>query len=198
MSIDSVVFGYLAGFLSATAYIPYVYSIIKRKATPSRASWIIWSLANLIILPSYFMIGDIERLWMPLAYAIGSVVIMSLSFRYGTGGWTRFDKKCFVVSLLSLGLWWYFDSPLLGLLMNLAINAIGSLPTIKKVYKNPKSESWLPWSLFFVGSSFNLLSLIISDSRSLASIVYSATLFASVVVIMGLILFKKQNLKEKP
>ena len=95
MKIIVVYAGYLAGILPAIAYIPYVISIIRKKATPSRASWIIWALVNWIILPSFIAVGDVERLWMPLAYAVGSTIIMSLSFRYGVGGWTKFDIKCF-------------------------------------------------------------------------------------------------------
>ena len=39
-----VIFGILAGVFSAISYPPYIVAILKGKAKPERASWLIWSV----------------------------------------------------------------------------------------------------------------------------------------------------------
>ena len=46
-----------AGILYVVAFLPYVVSILHGKTKPSRMTWMIWSLLNVITLSSYFRCG---------------------------------------------------------------------------------------------------------------------------------------------
>lgn len=182
--------GLIAGFLSALSYIPYIISIIRGKTKPARASWIIWSLLSFVILASYKSLGASTTLFVVYAYAVGTFITMLLSLKYGVGGWTRFDKICLLTSALSLVVWWLTNSAFLALLMNILIDVIGTLPTIKKVYHQPDSEDRTAWSLFFLGSFFNLLAI---NQLSLEIALYPSLLFLAITTIFYLMFIRQRK-----
>lgn len=56
-------------------------------------------------------------------------------------------------------LWWHLRSPLSILAINLIIDLLGALPTLRKTYLDPTGEDPLAWTLFLVGNSLNLLAI---------------------------------------
>lgn len=144
--------GRLAGILSLAAFAPYILSTLRGETRPNRASWFIWLVVSLIIALSYRDAGADYAFMMPVAYTIGSTIVASLSLKYGTAVWTRFDMTCLIGAGVGLLMWVMFDSPMSALLINLFMNLLGTLPTIRKVYYQPETESWLAWTLFSLGN----------------------------------------------
>jgi len=151
--------GIVAGILSFAAYIPLVLAIKSKKARPNRATWIIWSMVTILITISYYASGARDTIWVPLIYGICSFIIAILSLKHGEGGWTPFDRWCLAGAGLSALLWWCFNSPLIALFMNVTIDFIGALPTIRKSYHDPESEDRITWGLFFAGSIANVFAI---------------------------------------
>lgn len=181
-------FGIAAGIVSAIAYIPYVIAIFKGNK-PNRATWIIWCAVVIIELFSYKEVGAVETLWILRVYAFGSTITMLLALFYGEGGWTRFDKTCLVGALSGLGLWWVFNSPLTALLINIAVDAVGALPTIHKLKRDPSGENKLAWALFCTGSFLNILAI---REWTFDIYIYPTTLFAIIAIICTLIFFPRR------
>jgi len=152
--------GILAGLLMIAAYVPMILAVVHKKTSPNRASWLIWWIVSMVIYFSYDAAGGGAAVWVPLSYSIGSATIFILSLVWhGEGGWTRTDKRCLQATTISLVLWWLFNSPSVALLMNIVIDALGAIPTIRKVYARPESEDPLAWRLFLAGSLINLLAV---------------------------------------
>ncbi|MGD2148283.1 MAG: hypothetical protein PVH41_16445 [Anaerolineae bacterium] len=172
--------GYLAGALSLAGFAPYVASILRGETKPNRASWFIWLVVSLIIAVSYRDAGADFAFLMPVAYTVGSSVVASLSLRYGTGGWTRFDRTCLVGAGAGVLMWVAFSSPLSALLINLFINLLGTLPTIRKAYYQPETESGLAWTLYSLG---NLVNLFAIEHWTFSMVVYPV----SMVFIVGVV-----------
>ncbi|MDD2758289.1 MAG: hypothetical protein PHD72_02855 [Patescibacteria group bacterium] len=155
----AAVAGWVAGILSLVAYIPFILAILAKKARPNRATWIIWAIVSCIIAVSYYASGARETVWVPVCYSLGSTIIAVLSIKYGEGGWTRFDRSCLAGAGLGLLLWWWFKSPLIALFMNIAIDFIGALPTIRKSYLEPDGEDRATWALFLGSSIANVIAI---------------------------------------
>ena len=151
--------GKLAGIISLAAYAPYILSILRKETKPNRASWIIWAIVSTIIALSYREAGASYAFLAPVGYVIGSTIVFILSIRHGVGGWTPFDRKCLIGAAISLVLWWVFNSPMSALLINLFINLLGTLPTARKAWYQPETESKVAWSLFSLGSIVNLFAV---------------------------------------
>jgi hypothetical protein len=157
--MDQTQIGILAGVIGSLAYVPYIIAMIKRKTTPNKATWIIWSVLGIIIAASYYSAGARETAFVPFGNAIGIVVVTLLALRYGEDGWTSLDKGCIIGAGAGLILWAATSEPLMALYLTTMVDAIGGIPTIEKAWKRPESEDKLTWVMFVIANSVNILAI---------------------------------------
>lgn len=151
--------GQVAGGISFLAYILYYLSIIQGRTRPNRATWIILTVVGILIAASYYASGARNTMWVALAYTVGPLIAAILSLKYGVGGTTRFDIFCLIGCALSVALWIYFKNPLVVLIINIAIDFLGILPTLKKSYLDPASEDRLAWAVTTVSNVLNIFAI---------------------------------------
>ena len=181
--------GKLAGIISLSAYAPYILSILRKETKPNRASWIIWAIVSSIIALSYREAGASYAFLAPVGYAIGSTIVLILSIRNGVGGWTPFDRSCLLGAAVSLVLWRIFDSPISALLINLFIDILGTLPTLRKAWYQPETESKVAWSLFSLGTIVNLFAI---EKWIFSMAVYPVSMVFIVGIVTGFVLWTKR------
>lgn len=157
--LEQSVIGLVAGIIGFLGFVPYILDTISRRTRPNRATWIIWAVLGIIIAASYYASGARDTAWTPIAYALGIFFVMALSFRYGEDGWTRIDKACLICAATGLLLWWLTDNPLLTLYLMIFVDAAGAVPTIRKTYEKPESESRVAWAMFLAGNTLNLFAV---------------------------------------
>ena len=155
LSFQSIIGG-VAGTLSAVAYVLYIVSTVKGPTRPNRATWSILTLVGLIILMSYYNEGARETIWVPLAYVLGPLIITLFAIKYGEGGWKGLDKWCLTGAIAGALLWTISGSALLALLINIGVDLLALLPTIKKAYLRPEGEDRTAWALEAAASFINL------------------------------------------
>jgi hypothetical protein len=148
-------FGFTAGVVSFFAYLVYIKSIINKKTKPSRTTWWIFTFVGLITSLSYYFSGAIETMWVPIFDVIGVLIVAILSIKYGEGGSDKLDVYCFLGSIFSLILWFIFKNPLMALILNLFMDFIAIIPTIKKSYLRPQDESRMSWLITFIANLMN-------------------------------------------
>ena len=98
-------------------------------------------------------------MWVPITYVIGPLVTSLLAIKLGEGGWTKFDRICLVSAGASLVVWGVFKSPEITLIINIGIDLLGALPTIRKSFRDPYGEDLLAWGLFALANAFNVLAI---------------------------------------
>lgn len=181
--------GKLAGIISLSAYAPYILSILRKQTKPNRASWIIWALVSTIIALSYREAGASYAFLTPVGYVVGSTIVFILSIRYGVGGWTPFDRKCLIGAAISLVIWHIFNSPMSALLINLLINLLGTLPTARKAWYQPETESKVFWSLVSLGSIVNLFAV---ENWTFSMAVYPVSMIFLIGIVTVPVLWTKR------
>ena len=186
--------GIIAGCISFFAFVPYIVSIVKGKTIPNRATWLIWSWVGILLLFSYKASGATDTLWVAISYTIAPIIISFLSFKYGVGGWNKFDLFCISGSVISTLLWFITGSPTLALILFLIIDFFGSLPTIKKSYFYPEQENKLAWLLMVIA---NFLNIFAAEEIRFSIIVYPLYMFIVGGLILGLCLRNSSFLKLK-
>ena len=189
MSQFTGIFGIIAGILSFSAYIFYIFAILRGETKPSRATWFIWAVIGIILAFSYRASGAEDTVWVAVSEAIAPTIIALLAIKYGVGGTDKTDVLSFVGSLFSLVLWYIFDSAVVALVTNLAIDFFAALPTIKKTWTNPEHEDRFAWILTQTG---NLINLFAIDKPIFAVIIYPAYTFIIDGIITGLLFRKKK------
>ena len=183
--------GIIAGILALGGYIPYIYTTIKGSNRPNKATWFIWTLVGGLLAFSYMSAGDKNAIWVPLGYFIGPLIVAILSMRYGYSEWTKFDTFCVVAAVISLVPWFLSNDATITLLINVMIDATGALPTIIKTYREPESEDFVSWLIFFIANTLEVIAISNWD----LSAVYPFYLFflAGSITLLSI----KDKVKEK-
>jgi len=85
--------------------------------------------------------------------------VFFFSLRYGTKNITRSDTIILITAFLAIIVWWQLHQPLLAVLMVSVIDLLGYIPSFRKSYKEPWSETLISWAAFVASDIFALLAL---------------------------------------
>jgi hypothetical protein len=161
------IFAFIASMIIVLAYYPYIRDILQKKTEPHLYTWIIWALTMAIAAFGVRTGGGEQGSWALFAGVILVSTVTLLSFRYGTKNITRADGAALAVALLAAALWWGLESPVLAVLLAAGIDAVGYIPTFRKSYREPWSETlsfWVfstigPWLAILANTEYNFLTI---------------------------------------
>ncbi len=158
MQLAQHIVGALAGFVFCAGFIPYIRSIMIFKQTqPSKASWIIWASLDSITLAGMATAGTLNG--QIVGAVVGAWIVAGLSLFYGKKGWSALDVFCLCGALAGIGLWWWFNSPVTGIVVSNTVVLIAALPTIRTAWKEPEKEDRTAWTIYFVSCVLALLAI---------------------------------------
>ncbi|MCK5476277.1 MAG: hypothetical protein KAI71_06915, partial [Candidatus Pacebacteria bacterium] len=164
----------IAASLVVIAYIPYFKDIFARKTKPHLFTWLIWGItqgtAIAVLLHGGGKFGSISL----IVGAVLVFIVFLLSFKYGTRDVTVSDKVVLALALLAIVVWWKLDSPLVAVLMVSAIDGMGYIPTIRKSFKDPWSETLSFWGIMTI---ICLLTIFANAEYNLLTVTYLLVLF---------------------
>ncbi|MDD3647715.1 MAG: hypothetical protein PHS44_04420 [Candidatus Dojkabacteria bacterium] len=127
--------------LTFVGYIPYIRDIIKGKTKPHAYSWFVWSLATYISFALQISdkagIGSI----ITVSAATISFVIFILGLKVGKKYITKSDKIFLISALVALAIWIFAKQPVLSAILISATELLGYIPTIRKSWNNPYTET---------------------------------------------------------
>ena len=165
--------GILAGVLALIADIPYLIDTYRRKTQPHRTTWILFFLLNVVSLANQHAAGAGNSLWLLVGYTIATLLISLLALKNGVGGSSKEDLFTFAISIIGILLWLALKSPLPSILANIFAAFVAVIPTIKKAWHKPQSETAITWLLASFASLLGALSVGKADPVLLALPVYS-------------------------
>ena len=151
--------GWTAGIIVLTAFVPYTRSIKAGKTKLARSTWLIWIVVSLLLLKSYDEVGGKDAIWLSWAYLAAVIWTATLSRKYGKGGWERLDRFCFAGTGVALSLWVASGSAAVGLFATLLVDAFGATGTVVKTWRHPEEEDSLTWCMTFTANLVNLLAV---------------------------------------
>ena len=170
---------YLSSVIVILASVPYVVNVVKKRVKPERISWLLWTM-----LGATYFAGAIQSdgvIIFALADLLASTVTFILSFKYGVGGKSRFDRICLAVAIVAFILLLVADNILYGLILAIFVDAIGSMLTIRKLLKDRTSEPKMIWGLYIIAASLAIAAL---DNFSFESL-----LFPVYVIVIDSVIF---------
>jgi len=124
----------------------------------------------------------------PVAGAAAVFGVFLLSLRYGTRNITRSDTFVLIISLLAILVWWQLDEPLLAILMVSGIDFVGYIPTFRKTYEEPRSETRIFWLGSVIVNSLALAALV---EYNLLTISYLVTLWIANLLVFLIATFRR-------
>lgn len=134
----------LSALISVIGASFYLKDTISGKTKPNRVSWFLWAAAPLI--GGAAAIAGGADFWANSRILIAGILpllIFLATFFNKQAYWAigRFDLICGSLSLIAFIFWFFVDSPTLGVLLAAIGDGMASIPTIRKAYNYPKTET---------------------------------------------------------
>jgi hypothetical protein len=82
-----------------------------------------------------------------LAAGIVCIVIFAISLRKGNRDITRTDTAFFISALMATAIWVFTNQPLISVILLSTIDILGFLPTIRKSWNKPHTETLFSYVL---------------------------------------------------
>jgi len=195
MNIHEII-GWIAVGVYVLGSIPYFRDTFHGATRPNRVTWFGWGLLTWTSALIQSAHGADASVLVIYTAAIYTTAIFILSLYRGVTTFSLTDGMSLALGLFAYVFWLVFDDPATALVMNIAADFLFAIPTILKVWKLPKSESQLSWSLGFISMGLALASKTNFDFINTAFPFYLFALNALVVILtIGFIqrLTKRQN-----
>lgn len=184
-----IVFATVASIFTIVAFFPYLKDIFKKTTKPHAYTWLIWSLTQGTAVAGLWHGGGGLG---AISLAIGTVLVVFiflLSFKYGTRNIKRSDTVILVGALSAILVWWQLDNPLLAVLMASAIDFSGYLPTFRKTFEEPWTETIGTYIIFSIGMLFTILALTEYNPLTLT---YILTISSANIILIGIALTRRK------
>ena len=168
----------LSALVSIAGCYAYVRDTVSGKSKPNRVSWSMWALAPLIGTAAA-LAADADFWATSRIFLAGflPLLVFFASFLNRKSYWelTTFDLLCGLCSVLALLVWFAVDSPRLAILFAATGDGFASLPTIRKAWKFPETETGLTYIASFVSVVLIIPSIPQWDIENSAFQVYLLT-----------------------
>jgi hypothetical protein len=182
MAIFGVPLAVFAATLSVVAYLPYAYAIVRGRAQPQRASWLIWSVLSTMAFLAVLSEGGSKSLMFTGSQTAGTIAIFLMSFWRGAGSfWSRTDMCVLGVAGLGLCLWWWTDAAGWAMALSIAIGSIGGVLTVLNAYWRPAFEAVVPWTLQVLAAILGVGSVMGGTALEIAYPLYLLVLYAAIL-----------------
>jgi hypothetical protein len=151
--VINVHFVFLGAALGAIGSLVYVWDTLHGTTQPNRVTWLLWAVAPLLAAAvevrsgvglrtlATFMIG-----FMPLL-----VFIASFHNRAAVWGIGRLDYLCGAMSVIGTVTWLVTQNGVVAIVAAIAADFLAGIPTIKKSWTHPESET----AISYVGAVAN-------------------------------------------
>ena len=152
-------FAVIAAVIGVAAFYPYLRDTFSLKTKPHAYTWLIWTITQGTATAAiWYGGGGLGGLNLAICtFLIASVFFFSL--RFGTKNITKADTAVLVAALVAIIFWWRLHEPVLAVLMVSLIDILGYIPSFRKSYREPWSETLVSWAAFVVSDIFALLAL---------------------------------------
>lgn len=187
-----IILGGIAAFLALFSSYLYIRDILRGNTKPHTYTWLIWAIVTTIAFLGQWVSGGGPGSWATGVAAVVTIItlVLSLQGKYGTKDITNFDKVCLLLALLSILPWLLTKNVLWSVLLATFIDLIAFIPTMRKTWHAPRSESL---GSMYADAVKHSLSIVSMSSYSLVTVVYPAAVLLTKFVIIGEIIYLRNR-----
>jgi hypothetical protein len=204
---------------SFAAYPAYLYAIARDGARPTRPTWLMILVSDLLLF--CFMLAEARWDWLLLGFTAGNImtlVAMALSdlrasnldalppqkrsleiarlALLGRDPWSKKDIASVAVALGAIGLWAVTGSGVMAICFSLAGKIAASVPMWINLYRDPTREPILPWLLWGTGGALYVMAIPVKD-WSFVSLATPAVFLILECLVLAL-LARRYTIYNKP
>ena len=181
----------LSVIIGTVAFYPYIRDIFLKRTQPHSYTWLIWGLTQGVAVAGlWYGNGGLGALELTVGTALVFVVFL-FSLKYGTKNITRNDTIVLIIAFLAIFVWWQLDNPVLAVIMVSVVDAVGFIPSIRKSWVEPWSETISSWALFSIG---NLFAIIALADYNLLTLTYLITITVGNIAILMICVWRRRQI----
>jgi hypothetical protein len=183
-------FAILAGIIALAAAASYASDTLKGRNQPNRVTWAMWTVAPMITFAAQIDQGVGLQSIFTFSGGFGPLLVLIASFVNPNAYWrlTSFDLVCGLMSLAAIVLWAITGKGLVALVLSVVADFFAAVPTIKKSYQVPASESGYP---FLLGVVAALITVLTIKEWTLADSAFGVYVLVADGLIAGLVLIPR-------
>lgn len=142
--------------LTVYASIPYLLDVLRHKTKPRVVSWFNWSLLAGISAAATLADKQYPATALGLAIFVECSLVVIAGLKLGDKKFELFDVFCQAGAIIGFVLWIAFNSPLIAVAANCAIDLIASMPTFRHIWHRPHEETASAFVFSAIGAAFVL------------------------------------------
>lgn len=181
----------LGSLLPLVGTVIYIRSILKLESRPQRMTKFLLTLITGMSFVALLVGNDNSGVWLALSSFVQCFIIFFLSFKYGLGGFEKFDVFCLLLCLAGLITWAITGESHVGLVAAIFADLVGIAPALVKTWRLPYTEIWI----FYAIDALASLLVIISGDIGLGSAIYPLYLFLANAAFVWIILFRRKQVE---
>ncbi len=189
-----VILSAVAIALTLLAFLPYIRSIVQGKIKPHVFSWVIWGTTTFVVFLAQLEDHGGAGAW-PIG--ISGVITLFVAFlayiKRSDITITRTDWLFFTAAMSSLPFWYFTSDPLWAVVILTTVDVLGFVPTVRKSYNDPHSESLLFFGLFTARNIFVILAL---ENYSVTTVLFPAAISIACMLLIAMMVFRRMEFKR--
>lgn len=136
----------VASLLAVAGNIPYLLDVVRGKVKPHPYTWFVWTIVSCVVFFGQLAKGAGLAAIPTAVSEIFTLIIFLFSLKYGFKNPPKIDKYFLFVAILGLIPWAITKDPTISVVTVVLIDLIAFVPTLRKTYCLPKSETPLLYS----------------------------------------------------
>lgn len=152
-------FGYASVLISIWSNGIYIYSILKGKTKPHFFTTISWVVPAAIVFLAQILNGAGPGSWATGVTCLLCSVVCAMSYKFRKKYIVKIDYLFLALSILAVALWVVTKNALYSVVLCLAMDVLGFIPTIRKSWGDPLSENMASYALATLKHTLSLFAL---------------------------------------
>lgn len=183
-------FAAVAAILAIAGNVPYVIAILRGRVKPHAYTWFVWTVVSAIVFFGQVSKGAGVGAIPTAAGEIFTLINFLLSLKYGYKEIRRIDTVFLVIALAGIVPWVLTNDATLSVIIAVGIDVIAFLPTIRKTWEEPSTESPILYSTNVVR---HILALFSMQAYNIATTLHSIAMIVTNLTMTTLIFVRRER-----
>ena len=184
----------IASVLAVIGNVPYLIDIVKKRVQPHPYTWLVWSMVSCIIFFGQLAKGAGVGAIPTAASEIFTIIIFLFSLQYGFKKIERLDTLFLIIALLGIIPWILSHDPTVSVVIAVSIDLIAFMPTIRKTWRHPNTETPILYGTNVVRHILMLFSL---QAYNLATTLHSIAMITTNAIMTSIITVRGKRAAKK-
>jgi hypothetical protein len=177
----------VAALLAIAGNVPYLRDLIKKRVQPHPYTWLVWAIVSCIVFFGQVARGAGIGALSTAASEIFTIIIFLYSLKYGFKNIQKIDTFCLIIALAAIIPWVLTKDPTISMVIAVSIDLFAFVPTIRKTWKHPKTETPI---LYGTNVLRHILMLFSLKTYNVATMLHSIVMIMTNSLVTWLILRK--------